>query len=122
MFSNDDFFKAIITFFVTTIFFFLVLFFGSFLSLSNDPLVKEFVTIILYLSLTSIIIFPLYFVVFPFYKHYWVNGEENETNYRTGEIFAIFMLIIEFLVVFWIVLMISVILYYPIFKNVLKIF
>ncbi len=122
MFSNDDFFKVLATFFLTTNFFIVALFFGSFLSLSEDSLVKEFVTILFYLSITSIIIFPLHFINFPFYKYYWRDGVANNISYRKGLIFSISTIILEFFVILWIFIMIITILYYPIFKNIFHLF
>lgn len=122
MFTNDDFFKVLTTFFLTTNFFILSIFFGSFIILSEDSLVKEFMTILLYLSLTSIIIFPFHFINFPFYKYYWYNGAKNNISYRRGLIFSISTIIIEFFVILWIIILIISILYYPIFKNIFHLF
>ena len=124
MFSNDDFFKATITFFVSIILFISVLFFGAIvLSIFHEnSLLTEFFTLFLYLTMSSIILFPVHFIIHPFYDHYFVDLDVYESHYLLGRSFGILSIIIDGLIGLWVLLMIIILLYYPIYKNILGIF
>ena len=120
MLTNDDFFKATTTFFLTISFFILTIFFGVLVLVSADSQVKDFINLLLLFSMSSIVIFPLHFIVFPLYKEYWV--EQKEIKSISRYILVSVTIIIEALVGLWIVWMILTIFYYPIYENIFGLF